>query len=91
MQYQTMKNNRSNLQDAPGIGPSIEKDLLDIGITCVEDLKGKKPEVLYDSLRRIRKTPVDKCVLYVFRCAVYFAENKQHDPDLLKWWNWKNR
>ena len=58
-----MKNNRSNLQDAPGIGPGIEKDLLDIGITCIQDLRGKKPEALYDSLCRLRKTPVDKCVL----------------------------
>jgi hypothetical protein len=30
-------------------------------------------------------------VLYVFRCAVYFANNSTHDPELLKWWNWKDR
>jgi len=28
-------------------------------------------------------------LLYVFRCAVYFAENKNPDPEKLKWWNWK--
>ncbi len=28
-------------------------------------------------------------LLYVFRCAVYYATNKKHDPELLKWWNWK--
>jgi hypothetical protein len=32
---------------------------------------------------------VDRCMLYVFRCAVYYATNKKHDPKLLKWWNWK--
>jgi len=26
----------------------------------------------------------------VFRCAVYFAGSKTHDPDLLKWWNWQD-
>jgi hypothetical protein len=33
---------------------------------------------------------VDRCVLYVFRCAVYFASEAEHDPELLKWWNWKD-
>jgi hypothetical protein len=28
-------------------------------------------------------------VLYVFRCAVYYAGHREHDPELLKWWNWK--
>ncbi|NIV18422.1 MAG: pathogenicity locus, partial [Woeseiaceae bacterium] len=26
--------------------------------------------------------------LYVFRCAVYYASEEDHDPELLKWWNW---
>jgi hypothetical protein len=30
-------------------------------------------------------------VLYVFRCAVYYASHEVHDPELLKWWNWKDR
>lgn len=27
---------------------------------------------------------------YVFRCAKYYAVNSEHDPELLKWWNWKD-
>lgn len=81
----------SNLREIPGVGPSIERDLLDIGINCVEDLKGKMPEDLYDRLCRLRKTKIDRCVLYVFRCAVYYAGSGRHDPELLKWWNWKDR
>jgi Pathogenicity locus len=34
---------------------------------------------------------VDRCVLYVFRAAVYFASNKKHDEEKLKWWNWKDK
>jgi hypothetical protein len=30
----------------------------------------------------------DKCLLYEFRCAVYFAEGGR-DQEKLKWWNWK--
>jgi hypothetical protein len=29
-------------------------------------------------------------VLYTFRCAVYFASNERHDPELLRWWAWKD-
>jgi hypothetical protein len=29
-------------------------------------------------------------VLYVFRCAVYYATEKEHDPELLKWWSWQD-
>jgi hypothetical protein len=32
-----------------------------------------------------------RCVLYVFRCAVYFATEKVHDEELLKWWNWQDK
>jgi hypothetical protein len=87
-----MKKNKhlTDLQDIPGVGPSIEKDLKDIGIKCINDLKGKNAENLYYKLCKIKKTDIDKCVLYVFRCAVYYAENTAHDLNLLKWWNWKD-
>lgn len=30
------------------------------------------------------------CVLYVYRCAVYFAQTPDPDPEKCKWWNWKD-
>lgn len=81
----------SDLQDIPGVGPGIERDLLDIGITCVDDLKSEDPEYLYEKLCECRGTRIDRCVLYVFRCAVYYAENDECDDELLKWWNWKDK
>jgi Pathogenicity locus len=83
------KSRLSDLQTIPGVGPSIEKDLLDLGIRKVTDLNGKDPEKLYSKICRLRNQQIDRCLLYVFRCAVYFAENKEYDPELLKWWNWK--
>ena len=80
----------NKLQCIPGIGPSIAQDLDDLGIRQVGDLRGADAEGLYEWLCHLRGTKVDRCVLYVFRCAVYFAENQEHDPELLKWWNWKN-
>lgn len=85
------KKHKTGLQSIPGVGPNIEEDLRLIGIKQVSDLKGKDPQRLYGKLCAARKTHVDRCVLYVFRCAVYFAENDKRDPALLKWWNWKDK
>ena len=82
---------KTNLKEIPGVGKSIEKDLNDIGINCINDLIGKSPEVLYNNLCEFRKTRIDKCILYIFRCAVYFAENINYKEEFLKWWNWKDK
>lgn len=76
------------LQTIPGIGKSLSRDLFDLGIRRVRDLKGRDPERLYQAFERLRRRHIDRCVLYAFRCAVYFATGKKHDPALLKWWNW---
>ena len=80
-----------DLQRIPGIGANMEQHLNNIGIQCVADLKGRDPEELYhlDCLKKGFQD--DKCVLYVFRCAVYYAEHEQPDPKKLKWWYWKDR
>lgn len=74
----------------PGVGKSIAHDLLDLGITQVADLSDADPEMLYEKLCVMQGKRVDRCMLYVFRTAVYYASNKQHKPHLLKWWNWKD-
>jgi nucleotidyltransferase/DNA polymerase involved in DNA repair len=79
------------LQTIPGIGPSIAQDLVDLGITKVSDLKGRDPEILYRRFEKLVGTHVDRCLLYTFRCAVYYASNDRHKPRLLKWWNWMDR
>jgi len=81
---------RSDLERIPGVGPSITADLHELGIMRVEDLRGADPQELYDRLCAVRGVHIDRCVLYVFRCAVYFAGTERHDPDLLKWWHWKD-
>lgn len=80
------------LMTIPGVGKSIAKDLQNIGITSVSDLKGKDPQKLYDQSNKFAGCVQDRCLLYVFRGAVYFAETKPslQDPYKLKWWNWKD-
>jgi hypothetical protein len=79
------------LQVIPGIGPSLAADLRDLGIGHVADLKRRDPERMYQQLNTLRGVRQDPCVLYVFRCAVYFARTSRPKPELLKWWNWKGR
>lgn len=88
---QELKATLKELQTIPGVGKSISRDLLELGIRNVSDLKGRSPEALYDELCALQGTQVDRCMLYVFRCAVYFASEETRDPELLKWWNWKDR
>lgn len=82
---------RDELQTIPGIGPSLAQDLRDLGIRRVADLRRRDPERLYTRLNRLRGVRQDPCVLYTFRCAAYFARTARPHPDLLKWWNWKDR
>ena len=79
-----------DLQRIPGVGPSIAKDLYGLGFRRVADLRGQAPEDLYDKLCEQAGQHVDRCMLYVFRCAVYFASNEDHEAEKLKWWYWKD-
>jgi len=79
------------LQVIPGIGPSMAQDLRDLGIFKVSDLIGQEPTVMYKRLCQFHSMQLDRCVLYVFRCAIYFATEKDHDEELLKWWNWQDK
>ena len=82
---------RDPLQVIPGIGPSLAADLRLLGYRAVSDLKDADPEAMYKRLCRLTGERQDPCVLYVFRCAVYYASRTRHRPELLKWWNWKGR
>jgi len=80
----------NNLTKIPGVGKSIARDLLLLGFSDIKQLEGQNPQIMYDNLCKITNSKQDKCLLYVFRCAVYFATTKEHNPELLKWWNWKD-
>ena len=80
----------NDLMTIPGVGKSISQNLIDIGIKNVAGLKGKDPQKLYDKSNKFVGVRQDPCLLYVFRCAVYFAETKNPDPKKLKWWYWKD-
>ena len=81
---------RDALETIPGFGPASVRDLNELDIFSVSDLMGKNPERLYAKLERSRKMHIDRCVLYGFREAIYFAEGGR-ELEKLKWWNWKDK
>lgn len=82
---------KTDLLVIPNVGKQIKESMMNIGITCVEDLISKDPEEFYvkDCLKKGFKE--DRCALYLFRMAVYYAENTEWEQEKLKWWYWKDR
>ena len=80
-----------NLQTIPGIGKACSLDLWNIGIRKVSDLAGVNPVSLYKRLNEFSGVTHDICMLYTFRCAVYFATEPDHEPEKLQWWYWKDK
>jgi hypothetical protein len=87
----TRKESLKELRTIPGVGKSIAQDLWQLGFRSAEDLADRDPEELYKKLGARKGADIDRCLLYVMRCAVYYASHKRHDPEKLKWWNWKDK
>ena len=83
--------NTTELQSLPSIGPSLERALRDLGYRAPADLHGQDPERMFAELCELRGQKIDRCVLYSFRCAVHAVVSRDKDPELAKWWNWKDR
>ena len=81
---------KTDLLKIPGVGKQIKQNLIELGYTNVESLKDQDPEQIYEKLNKKQGCIVDRCMLYVFRCAVYYASNEVYDLEKLKWWNWKD-
>lgn len=80
----------TTLRDLPGVGPSIEKDLHQLGFSKPADLIGANPQAMYEKWTALNGGS-EKCMLYVFRCAVYCVNTPRKKLKLQKmqWWNWK--
>jgi nucleotidyltransferase/DNA polymerase involved in DNA repair len=85
---QPVTRTRDELLEIPGIGPSMARDLHDLGVHAVADLVSRDPEAMYAALSRLRGVRMDRCVLYVFRCAVHYSKTSAPRAEDLKWWNW---
>lgn len=85
------KRSRDALEELPGVGPNLARHLREIGVSDPSELRDGDPERMYSELCELHGRSFDRCVLYAFRCAVYYVSHESRDPELLKWWNWKDR
>lgn len=75
---------KSALEILPNIGPAIAADLHRLEIRTPEQLKGRDPWELYDTLCRITGQRHDPCLLDVFIATVRFVEG----APALPWWHY---
>ena len=75
----------------PSIGKACALDLWAIGLRSIADLKGQNPAALYHKLNVVTGAQHDICMLYTFRCAVYYATEPNPDREKLNWWYWKDK
>lgn len=82
---------KSPLTEIPGVGTRIAAVMEALGIREVSSLRGRDPEELYLKECLMKGYQEDRCALYVWRAAVYYADHETRDPKKLKWWYWKDK
>ncbi|MCI8704541.1 MAG: Pathogenicity locus [Anaerotignum sp.] len=80
----------TDLQQIPYVGKRTEEALRMLGFDSIASLRGADPQEIYERECLMTGQKIDRCQLYVYRMAVYYAENDIHDPAKLKWWAWKD-
>ena len=82
---------RSPLTEIPGVGDRIAAVMESLGIREVSDLRDRDPEELYLRECAMKGFQEDRCALYVWRTAVYYADHETKAPEKLNWWYWKDK
>jgi len=74
----------TDLQQIPNVGPSIAAGLRRIGVSSPQDLLGKDAYTMYNDLCRKTGVHHDPCVIDVFIAAVRFMAGEPSKP----WWKY---
>ena len=82
MKTLTKSESVKSLQTIPNIGPSLAKDLYDLGYREPKDLKKQDPLKMYRRLCEQTGGRQDPCVLDTFMAAVHYANT----GEARKWW-----
>ena len=81
---------KTDLTKIPGIGERMAKHLILAGYPDIVSLKGQSPDDIYAKDCITQGFVVDRCALYSYRLAVYFADNDGALPaDKQNWRDWK--
>ena len=80
----------SELRKLPNVGKATEKDLLAMGYTTINSLKGKRAEDLYAEECALRGFTLDRCQLYLWRAVEYYVNSDNPVPEQCRWWYCKD-
>ncbi len=80
----------SELRKIPNVGEKIEQDLIAMGYTTPESLKGKTAQQLYQEECALRGCLLDRCQLYLYRAVEYYINTPAPELARCKWWYWKD-
>jgi hypothetical protein len=72
------------LTDLPNVGPSIAEDLRKLGFQVPQDLVGRDPYQMYDSLCHVTGVRHDPCVIDVFLAVTRFMDGDEPKT----WWSY---
>lgn len=75
----------SELRKIPNVGETTEQDLIAMGYTTIESLKGKSADELYAEECALRGCTLDRCQLYLYRAVEYFVNTENPDPMKCHW------
>jgi hypothetical protein len=70
------------LRTIPNVGPAMAGDLIRLGITRLEDMAGRDPEEMYETLCTLDGLRHDPCVRDVFASVTAIANGGEARP----WW-----
>ena len=71
----------SELRKIPNVGKATEADLIAMGYTTIESLRGADPQRLYEQECALRGQTIDRCQLYLYRAVVYWVNTPSPDPE----------
>ncbi len=75
---------KSELLQLMNVGPAMLRDLHQLGIVSIAQLKTETPDHLYTKLQRITGVKQDPCVWDVFAAIIHEANTGEKLP----WWHW---
>ncbi len=81
-------NDPRRLRDLVSVGPRTEEDLALLGITRVDQLRGRDARDLYEQLCAATGQRHDPCAQDVFAAAIAQAEDADLPAAQRNWWWW---
>ena len=79
----------SPMMRIPRMDVLVARDLIDIGMKELYQLRGRSAESLFEEIQKIREDTPEYRLAYL-RMAIYYAENDQPDPKLLHPQEWQD-